>query len=357
MVTRKGGGAPPSGVHGFVLPAIANVRIAVRTSETMAGARESTVSKGLRDATRQGAERPHTEQRIAWLGHGACHDCALLGGKASNLCHLAAEFRVPPGFCLTAAAFDDTAHAERSGGDPATSAALPPQLRDQLAEAYRSLGERCGVEAPSVAVRSSGLDEDGAAASFAGQHETYLNVVGAEAVAEAVARCWSSVQAPRALEYRRRQGLSLAGARIAVLVQQLVPADVSAVLFTANPMTGNRDEMVVTANWGLGESLVGGTVTPDTYVVRKGDLTMASRQIAEKRRMTVMVSGGTRELDVPRFLRTQPTLTHEQVTEMGHLGRALEAKMGHPVDLECAYHAGRLSVLQCRPITTLEGMR
>jgi len=120
-----------------------------------------------------------------------------------------------------------------------------------------------------VAVRSSALDEDGAGASFAGQHETYLNVVGAAAVAEAVARCWASVRSSRALEYRRRQGFPLDGARIAVLVQQLIPADVSSVVFSANPVTGSRDEVMINASWGLGESIVGGTVTPDTYVVRR----------------------------------------------------------------------------------------
>jgi len=223
--------------------------------------------------------------------------------------------------------------------------------------AYRTLGDRCGVDTPSVAVRSSALDEDGAGASFAGQHETYLNVVGAAAVAEAVARCWASVRSPRALEYRRRQGFPLDGARIAVLVQQLIPADVSSVVFSANPVTGSRDEVMINASWGLGESIVGGTVTPDTYVVRKVDMSIVSRQIAEKRQMTVLVPGGTREVDVPRFLRAQPTLTDDQVVEMARLGVTLERRTGHPVDIECAVHAGQLYLLQCRPITTHTGFR
>lgn len=296
------------------------------------------------------------KQSVAWLGRGECHDCVLLGGKASNLCHLAAEHRVPPGFCLTADLFDHAlpGPVAAEGSAPVS---LPPELYDELVQAYRKLGERCGLDAPSVAVRSSALDEDGADASFAGQHETYLNVVGAEAVAVAVARCWTSVHSPRAAEYRQRQGLARDNVRIAVLVQQLVPADVSAVLFSANPVTGSRDEVVINASWGLGESIVGGTVTPDTYVVRKADMRVLSRQIAEKRQMTVMVPGGTREVDVPRFLRTQPALKDDQAAEMARLGVALEGRMGHPVDMECAYHAGQLYLLQCRPITTRTGFR
>ena len=294
---------------------------------------------------------------VAWLGRGECHDCVLLGGKASNLCHLAAEHRVPPGFCLTADAFDHALTTGLVADEDSAPASLPSELFEELVRAYRGLAERCGLDAPSVAVRSSALDEDGAGASFAGQHDTYLNVVGATAVAEAVARCWASVRSPRALEYRRRQGLPLDGVRIAVLVQQLIPADVSSVVFSANPVTGSRDEVMINASWGLGESIVGGTVTPDTYVVRKADMAIVSRQIAEKRQMTVMVPGGTREVAVPRFLRSQPTLRDDQAVEMARLGVTLEGRMGHPVDVECAVHAGQLYLLQCRPITTLAGFR
>jgi len=294
---------------------------------------------------------------IVWIGEGDCHDCVLLGGKAANLCHLAATHRVPPAFCLTAAAFDRALTRRPTIDEHASLASLSPDVYAELSEAYRGLGQRCGTDAPSVAVRSSALDEDGAVASFAGQHETYLNIVGPEAVAAAVVRCWASLCSPRALEYRRKHGLALDGARIAILVQQLIPADVSAVLFSANPVTGSRDEVVINASWGLGESIVGGTVTPDSYVVRKADLAVVSLQVAEKRRMTVMAAGGTREVDVPRFMRDQQVIGADQVGEMTRLAMALEERMGHPVDVECAYHAGQLHLLQCRPITTLIGSR
>jgi pyruvate,water dikinase len=155
------------------------------------------------------------------------------------------------------------------------------------------------------------------------------------------------------LEYRRKQGLSIEHVQIAVLVQQLVASDVSAVVFSANPITGNRDEIVINASWGLGESVVGGTVTPDTFIVGKSDLAVLHRVISDKQRMTVSAPGGTHEVGVPRFLRNTTSLNDEQVIEMAKLALTLEVTMEHPVDVECAYAAGKLYLLQCRPITTL----
>jgi len=126
------------------------------------------------------------------------------------------------------------------------------------------------------------------------------------------------------------------------------------VVFSANPVTGNRDEVMINASWGLGESIVGGTVTPDTFVVRKSDLAVINRTIADKGCMTVSVPGGTREVDVPRFLRQQAALADEQAVEMAQLALSLETTMGYPVDIECAYASGELYLLQCRPITTLK---
>ena len=288
---------------------------------------------------------------ILWLGEPACHDRTVVGGKAANLSRLTATHRVPPGFCLAAPVFD---RARADGSEPS---ALSPALRNELAAAYEELAGRCGVSAPGVAVRSSAVEEDGAGASFAGQHESYLNVVGSDAIAGAVRHCWKSAYTSRAVEYRRRQGLTPESVRLAVLVQQLVAADVSAVVFSANPVSGSREEVVIEAGWGLGESIVGGTVIPDTYVVRKEDLAVVSRSIAEKRRMTVPVPGGTREAETPRFLRTRPALDEEQAVEMARLARALEEEMGWPVDVECSYEDGRLYLLQCRPVTALDGLR
>src|SRR5205085_3701452 len=132
-----------------------------------------------------------------------------------------------------------------------------------------SLASRVDMRDPSVAVRSSAVDEDGDTDSFAGQHETYLNISGVGPVIAAVQRCMESAYAPRALAYRRERGRSSACVRLAVLIQHQIVSDVSAVVFSANPLTGRRDEVVINASWGLGESIVGGSVTPDTYVVRR----------------------------------------------------------------------------------------
>jgi len=276
---------------------------------------------------------------LLWLGDPQSFDAALVGGKAANLSRLARmHHRVPDGFSLPVTVMDE---------------AHPLDLRDEIFAATSDLMACHSLPELVVAVRSSAVDEDGAVASFAGQHETYLNIVGADAIIQAVTRCWESARSERALEYRRQQGLSVNRPQLAVLVQQLVTSDVSAVVFSANPITGSRDEIMINASWGLGESIVGGTVTPDTFVVRKTDLAITSRTIADKQRMTISAPGGTHEVDVPRFLRTEISLNDKQAVEMAKLALSLEVTMEHPVDIECAYAGGELYLLQCRPITTL----
>lgn len=298
-------------------------------------------------AVQQGAGTA-SRHEIVWLGEPHAETRGLVGGKVAPLSRLAAQYRVPGGFCLTT-----DAHQLAVAG----SGSLPSRLQQRVAEAYQRLCEQTGLSEPSVAVRSSAVDEDGADASFAGQHDTYLNVVGAEAIGEAIVRCWESARSPRVLEYRRQHGLPTEAGRIAVLVQQLVVSDVSMVVFSANPMTGNRDEVVVNASWGLGESVVGGSVTPDTFIVRaagpEADWRITERGLAEKRKMTVAVNGGTREVDVPRLMAKQASLSDEQLLDIAALARSLEQTMGWPVDIEAAYRDDQLYLLQCRPITTL----
>lgn len=280
---------------------------------------------------------------LLWLGETGAHDATLVGGKAAHLSQLAAEYRVPIGFCLSTAAFEYASHA---------SLQLPSALSHALEAAYHTLADHLNHDQPSVAVRSSAADEDGSNDSFAGQHETYLNVRGISAVVDAVQRCWASARAERVLEYRCQRGLSTERIRLAVLVQHLIVADSSAVVFSTNPVTGNPNEIVINANWGLGESIVGGLVTPDTYIIRKSDGQIVSRQVAEKRHMTIAVSGGTREVEIPRYLRARAVLADAQVQMVAQLAMSLEKRMGWPVDVECAYHADHLYLLQCRPITT-----
>jgi len=277
---------------------------------------------------------------LLWLGDPKSFDAALVGGKAANLSRLARMYhRVPDGFSLPVAVMDE---------------AHPLDLRDEITCAISDLMACHSLPNFIAAVRSSAVDEDGATASFAGQHETYLNIVGADAIIQAVIRCWESARSEHALHYRRQQRLSVERPQIAVLVQQLIPADVSAVVFSAHPVTGNRAEVIINASWGLGESIVGGTVTPDTFVVRKSDLAITSRTIVDKQHMTVSTSGGTHEVEVPRFLRNEVCLNDGQILEIAELALTLEATMEHPIDVECAYAGGELYLLQCRPITTLK---
>src|SRR3990172_2222159 len=279
-------------------------------------------------------------KNLLWLGDPKSFDVTLVGGKAANLSRLARMYRrVPDGFSLPVTVMDE---------------AHPLDLRDEITAAISDLMACHSLPEFVVAVRSSAVDEDGAGASFAGQHETYLTIVGVDSIIQAVTRCWESARSERALEYRRKQGISVERLQIAVLVQQLVAADVAAVVFSANPITGNRNEVMINASWGLGESIVGGTVTPDTFIVRKSDLAVVQRVIADKQRMTVSAPGGTHEVDVPRFLRNTTSLNDEQVIEMAKLALTLEVTMEHPVDVECAYAGGELYLLQCRPITTLK---
>jgi pyruvate,water dikinase len=283
------------------------------------------------------------DMAILWLDDPRCSAVALVGAKAAHLSRLSAQFDVPPGFCITSTRDDpDTVPYQMS-----------PKLRGALDDAYTSLAARCGCNNPAVAVRSSAVDEDGSQTSFAGQHATFLNVAGLDALFDAVERCWASASSDDVLAYRRQHGLSQERIRPPVLIQQLVMADVSAIVFSANPITGQRAEIIATASWGLGESLVGGTVTPDSWVISKHTLEIVGQRISDKRRMTVAVESGTQEVDMPRLLRGQPALSNEQVRELAQLSIRLEEAMEWPVDVECAFSGEHLYLLQCRPITTL----
>ncbi len=276
---------------------------------------------------------------IRWLGDDDCHHDAVVGGKAASLSRLASLHAVPPGFAIAAM--------------PAHTRSTVDALLPAIEYAYRGLGERCGVSHPAVAVRSSALDEDGLDASFAGQHDTYLNIRGTDAVLDAVRRCVQSASSPEALAYRQQRGLLIEGVQMAVLVQQLVPSDVSAVVFSANPISGSRDEVMINSNWGLGESIVGGCATPDTYVVQKRGLDVSWRDIARKDRMTVMTDTGTCDTDVPADQQLVSSLRDDEIVAIARLALMLEDFVGHPVDVECAIAQETLYLLQCRPITTL----
>lgn len=276
---------------------------------------------------------------IVWLQDEACQDSARVGGKAANLSKLALRYLVPPGFCITTGS-EQSRNGNSHFFDP------------DLVAAYNKLGDIVEWNDPPVAVRSSAVAEDGRAASFAGQFATFLNVAGIEAVAAAIRECWASRYSTDMELYKRQQNLTSDGG-LAVLIQYIIVADVSLVAFSMDPRSGDLNRIVVNAAWGLGESLVGGTVTPDSYTVSKSDLSILERDVADKQVMTIAMSIGTREVPVPEFLRTEPTLDDRELVRLADLLCEIEDFMGWPVDLECAYKDDVLYILQCRPVTAV----
>jgi phosphohistidine swiveling domain-containing protein len=262
----------------------------------------------------------------AFLGDPASRDPQQVGAKAATLSRLADRFRVPAGFCLDASVFDRLG-AARDGDRTALAA-----LRALVTEGHTGLRARTGRDDPPVAVRSSAIGEDGADTSFAGQHETILDVRGVAAITDAVLRCWRSADSAPAVAYRKQHAIN-DRPRIGVLVQELVPAEAAAIAFSADPVSGDRDTIVVDATRGLGEAIASGDVTPDTYAVRKSDVAIVKRTLAGDR----------------------AALSDDQVREIARLALALEVESGVPVDVECAFADGSLYLLQSRPITTLRG--
>ena len=205
-----------------------------------------------------------------------------------------------------------------------------------------------------VAVRSSATAEDLPEASFAGQQDTYLNVRGEEPLLKAVQSCWGSLWTARAVAYRARQKTAAEGLAMAVVVQQMVMADAAGILFTANPVSGARDEIVINAAWGLGEAVVGGEVTPDHMVVEKASGKIKELTVSEKTAMTAIAEDGTRQVALSDDRRLARVLGDEEVARLAAIGRQIELHYGSPQDIEWAMVAGQFAVLQARPIRGLE---
>jgi pyruvate,water dikinase len=196
------------------------------------------------------------------------------------------------------------------------------------------------------------VSEDGTAASFAGLYETYLNVSGEDDILDRLHRCYVSLWAGRAVGYRARNG-SVSDEAMAVVIMGLVSSDTSGIAFTAHPVTGSLDTIVINSSWGLGEAIVSGRVTPDSFLVTKGTWQIIEREIYPKEIATYPEGRGTADLPVDRAKRNQPSLTDPQVTEVAMLAAKVEVHYGAPQDVEWALEGDNLYVLQSRPITTL----
>ncbi|MER6574547.1 PEP/pyruvate-binding domain-containing protein [Nonomuraea sp. NPDC001023] len=288
------------------------------------------------------------------LDDEAAADLGTAGGKGASLARLArAGLPVPGGFVVTTQAYRSFVAAfgdeiASSGGPGALFAAheIPAGLAEEIRAAHAALGDDV-----AVAVRSSATAEDLPELSFAGQQDTFLNV-RADGLLEAVRRCWASLWNPRAVAYRERNGVPHDDVALAVVVQELVDADAAGIMFTADPVTGARDEIVVNASWGLGEAVVGGQVTPDTITLSGGRVT--GSRVADKTVMTVRTASGTGEEPVPEDLRRAPVLDPAQAVELAALGERIQALYGMPMDVEWARRDGTFAILQARPITGLK---
>ena len=226
---------------------------------------------------------------------------------------------------------------------------IPPQIAADIVQAYAAIPGKN----PAVAVRSSATAEDLPEASFAGQQDTYLNISGPGHLLDAVKRCWASLWTARAISYRIQQGIPAQGVALAVVVQLLVPAEVAGILFTANSITGVRDQALINASWGLGEAIVGGRVTPDTIIVDKKTGQVVDYEVADKQVMTVRVNGATEEQAVPETLRKVPALSEEHTQKLTRLGSDIEMLYEMPMDIEWTLTDGELAIVQARPITAL----
>jgi rifampicin phosphotransferase len=294
-----------------------------------------------------------------------------VGGKALNLGLMSAgKMAVPGGFCITTDAYrlvvqgrlDDLMDKLAGAMDPAGVAAAakearrrvlaletPAELRATISDYYSALGDD-----EAVAVRSSATAEDLAYASFAGQQDTFLNVVGSAALLTAVRRCWASLWTDRAISYRNANGIDHRGVALAVVVQRMIDADAAGVMFTANPLTGNRNETVIDASPGLGEAVVSGAVNPDHFVVNSIERRIVASRLGDKRVMITSLRGGGIERHELADRSSEACLDDQQVLQLVDLGQQVQRHYGAPQDTEWALDsAGHFWLTQARPITTL----
>lgn len=319
---------------------------------------------------------------IAWFEEVSKQDAPLVGGKGANLGEvMRARLPVPPGYIITVDAFRaflsanalaQEIDARLSGlpvDDPAAlhavsemlqarirRAPMPDDVRSAIVESYKELARRAGdASDPFVAVRSSATVEDAAQASFAGMFRSHLNVAGADELMTKVQDCWASGFGARVLFYRLKLGLGSAERLVAVVVQHMVSSDQSGVMFTVDPATGDPDLLVIEATWGLGETVVGGQVAPDHFVVRKRDLQIVERNVAEKSFELRRDPDTGRNVEQPLSSERAraASLSDEQVRSVAELGIRTEKHYGAPQDIEFAIEGGTLYLVQTRPVTTL----
>lgn len=301
-------------------------------------------------------------------------DAATAGGKGASLGEMTrAKIPVPPGFVVLAAAFDrfleesdltqeieatfhkvkpkDIASVERVSvkiRDLIHDAKFPKDIATEIVSEFKRL------KAPLVAVRSSATAEDSSIASWAGELESYLNVTEKNLL-DSVKKCWSSLFTPRAIFYRHERKLHKTSVSVAVVIQKMVQSEISGITFTAHPVTKDRGQIVLEAGYGLGEAIVGGKITPDTYIIHRSPWRILDKNISEQRMMIIRPSSGkgTKEVDVPRVKQSKQKLPEKRILELAKLCDRIERHYGKPQDIEWAFEKNKFYIVQSRPITTL----
>lgn len=303
----------------------------------------------------------------------------LVGGKGANLGELVKnDFPIPEGFCITVDVYKDmidglqgeikkkikTIDWDKPSDIDKKSLQIKEliikqpvsaKLQEEIIAAYGKLSDSNQHNMVAVAVRSSATAEDLPEASFAGQHETYLNVTGNKELISRVKACWASLWNTRAMFYRHKQNYDHTLVYLSVVIQKMVESEVAGVAFSADPLNGHRDEIQITSSYGLGEVVVSGSVTPDSFILNKKSLSISSKKIGTKEKELLGTGGSTQMYDVSMERRNKYSLSDHQLIELGEMVRRVEEHYGCPQDIEWAFSKGRLYLLQARPITTLNG--
>ncbi|MBU1197322.1 phosphoenolpyruvate synthase [Candidatus Micrarchaeota archaeon] len=323
-------------------------------------------------------------QNIYWFKELNRDSLSIAGGKGANLGEMFNHgFPVPEGFIVSAKSFfafiqntqidqviaaktkdlnvDDTAKLQQTSEEikqAIMSVRVPEDIRTDVLKAYNQL---CGVtmmptpaQEQFVAVRSSATAEDLPDASFAGQQDTYLNIKGADALIDAVQRCWASLFGARAIYYRQTNHFDHRTVGIAVVVQRMVQSEKSGVMFTVDPVSMNYDQLVIEGGFGLGEAIVSGSITPDRYVVDKPSVTMTEKEINVQERAIVKTAEGDKWMPVQEEMQGSQKLSEKEVLELAKHGLRIEKHYNYPQDIEWAIEGGKTYIVQSRAITTLK---
>lgn len=309
------------------------------------------------------------------------NDIPLVGGKGANLGEMTqAHFPVPPGFAVTVVSYDDfldqnnlrdriseelkkvdkdkpdeTARIASSIQKMIIAGKMPDEVAKEIVAEYKKLGTR--FKKALVAARSSATAEDLPSASFAGQQATFLNVQGEASLLQSVKEAWASLFTARAIFYREENKINHNKVKISIIVQKMVESEVSGVMFSINPVTNEKDRIVIEAVWGLGEMIVQGSVVPDKYIVQKDTFAILSKEVSDQSVMLAKKGNSTKEMPVPKKVIDKQKITDEDIVELAKYAQKLQEHYYFPQDIEWAKEKDKLYIIQTRPVTTINAVK